>query len=91
MCPIEPLIDNQVWNLPLKNWLYDNGCTKSMGSKLFMSSLQLRVGEGMAGHNDSSASEKKSSEATNDLPTFNTENVQSNMKIIYYRFVLKPL
>ncbi|KAF3456388.1 hypothetical protein FNV43_RR01038 [Rhamnella rubrinervis] len=38
----------------------------------------------MAGHNDSSASEKKSSEATNDLPTFNTENMQSNMKIIYY-------
>lgn len=56
-----------------------------------MSFLQLRDREGMAGHNDSSASEKKSSEATNDLPTFNTENVQSNMKIIYYRFVLKPL
>ncbi|XP_015867822.2 uncharacterized protein LOC107405306 [Ziziphus jujuba] len=38
----------------------------------------------MAGHNDSNASEKKSNEATNDLPTFNAENMQSNMKIIYY-------
>jgi hypothetical protein len=42
----------------------------------------------MAGHNDSVAAEKKSSEATNDIPTFNAENLQSNMKIIYYRFVL---
>lgn len=45
----------------------------------------------MAGHNDSSASDKKSSEAINDLPTLNTENMQSNMKMIYYRFVLALL
>ncbi|XP_002280085.1 uncharacterized protein LOC100251751 [Vitis vinifera] len=38
----------------------------------------------MAGRNDSGASEKKSNEATNDMPTFNAENLQSNMKIIYY-------
>ncbi|XP_059462164.1 uncharacterized protein LOC132191230 [Corylus avellana] len=38
----------------------------------------------MAGHNDSSAAEKKSSELTSDIPTFNAENLQSNMKIIYY-------
>ncbi|KAL5541489.1 hypothetical protein UlMin_009199 [Ulmus minor] len=38
----------------------------------------------MAGHRDSNASEKKSSEAINDLPTFNAENLQSNMKVIYY-------
>jgi len=38
----------------------------------------------MAGHNDSVAAEKKSSESTNDIPTFNAENLQSNMKIIYY-------
>ncbi|XP_024030739.1 ER membrane protein complex subunit 6 [Morus notabilis] len=35
----------------------------------------------MAGHNDF---EKKSSESTNDLPTFNAENLQSNLKVIYY-------
>ncbi|KAM7280890.1 hypothetical protein ACFE04_008024 [Oxalis oulophora] len=33
----------------------------------------------MAGHNE----EKKSSEA-NDVPTFSAENLQSNMKVIYY-------
>ncbi|KAL8105486.1 uncharacterized protein LOC141679021 [Apium graveolens] len=37
----------------------------------------------MAGHDDSSASEKKSSDIS-DLPTFNVENMQSNMKVIYY-------
>ncbi|KAJ9154634.1 hypothetical protein P3X46_027952 [Hevea brasiliensis] len=29
-------------------------------------------------------SEKKSSEDANDLQTFNAENLQSNMKVIYY-------
>ncbi|KAI4344754.1 hypothetical protein L6164_011945 [Bauhinia variegata] len=38
----------------------------------------------MAGHNESRSSEKKSSNGMNDLPTFNSENMQSNMKIIYY-------
>ncbi|KAJ6987753.1 hypothetical protein NC653_020873 [Populus alba x Populus x berolinensis] len=37
--------------------------------------------EAMAGHNES---EKKSSEAVNDLQTFRAENLQSNMKVIYY-------
>lgn len=32
---------------------------------------------------DSSVSGKKSSE--NEIPTFNIENMQSNMKVIYYR------
>lgn len=41
----------------------------------------------MAGHDDSGVSEKKSSDIS-DLPTFNVENMQSNMKVIYYRFVL---
>ncbi|KAG6759809.1 hypothetical protein POTOM_036302 [Populus tomentosa] len=36
----------------------------------------------MAGHNES---EKKSSDAVNDLQTFRAENLQSNMKVIYYR------
>ncbi|XP_044499492.1 ER membrane protein complex subunit 6 isoform X2 [Mangifera indica] len=40
--------------------------------------------ENMAGHGDSGASGKKSSEAANELHTFNAENMQSNMKIIYY-------
>ncbi|KAJ6902740.1 hypothetical protein NC651_020272 [Populus alba x Populus x berolinensis] len=40
----------------------------------------------MAGHNES---EKKSSDAVNDLQTFRAENLQSNMKVIYYRFQLK--
>ncbi|XP_071722170.1 uncharacterized protein [Rutidosis leptorrhynchoides] len=37
----------------------------------------------MAGHNDSGASEKKSNEAS-QVPTFSAENMQSNMKVIYY-------
>ncbi|OAY36924.1 ER membrane protein complex subunit 6 [Manihot esculenta] len=36
------------------------------------------------GHNDSGGSEKKSSESANDIQTFNAENLQSNMKVIYY-------
>ncbi|XP_024462032.1 uncharacterized protein LOC7485884 isoform X1 [Populus trichocarpa] len=35
----------------------------------------------MAGHNES---EKKSSDALDDLQTFRAENLQSNMKVIYY-------
>ncbi|KAF8408537.1 hypothetical protein HHK36_007693 [Tetracentron sinense] len=50
------------------------------------SSLRVEVdthkAEVMAGHSD--ASEKKSSDATNDVPIFNAENLQNNMKIIYY-------
>ncbi|XP_015574708.1 ER membrane protein complex subunit 6 [Ricinus communis] len=38
----------------------------------------------MAGRNESGVSEKKSSEGSNDLQTFSAENLQSNMKIIYY-------
>eukprot|EP00257_Ricinus_communis_P018002 XP_015576581.1 ER membrane protein complex subunit 6 [Ricinus communis] len=38
----------------------------------------------MAGHNESGGYEKKSSEAANDLQTFSAENLQSNMKVIYY-------
>ncbi|BBG93042.1 Rab5-interacting family protein, partial [Prunus dulcis] len=49
--------------------------------KLFVSSQKA---EGMGGHNDSSASEKKLSEAANVVPTLNAENLQSNMKVIYY-------
>jgi len=37
---------------------------------------------------DSASSEKKSSNAANELLTFNAENMQSNMKTIYYRFRL---
>ncbi|OWM88020.1 hypothetical protein CDL15_Pgr016593 [Punica granatum] len=37
----------------------------------------------MAGHDDSGSSDKKSSDAM-DLPIFNAENLQSNMKVIYY-------
>ncbi|WVY93675.1 hypothetical protein V8G54_032763 [Vigna mungo] len=37
---------------------------------------------------DSASSEKKSSNAVNELLTFNAENMQSNMKTIYYRFRL---
>ncbi|KAI4335000.1 hypothetical protein L6164_013690 [Bauhinia variegata] len=38
----------------------------------------------MAGHNESRSSEKKSSNGLDDLPTFNAENMQSNMEMIYY-------
>ncbi|CAB4293097.1 unnamed protein product [Prunus armeniaca] len=52
-----------------------------LSEKLFVSSQKA---EGMGGHNDSSASEKKLSEAANVVPTLNAENLQSNMKVIYY-------
>lgn len=42
----------------------------------------------MAVHSGSGSSEKKSSNEVNELLTFNAENMQSNMKIIYYRFDL---
>lgn len=42
----------------------------------------------MAAHSDSGSSGKKSSNGVNELLTFNAENMQSNMKIIYYRFGL---
>ncbi|CAN0857603.1 ER membrane protein complex subunit 6 [Linum grandiflorum] len=35
-------------------------------------------------HGDSSSSEKKSADSLNDLQTFNAENLQSNLKVIYY-------
>ncbi|KAB1225613.1 ER membrane protein complex subunit 6 [Morella rubra] len=38
----------------------------------------------MGGHSDSSAMEKKSNDPMNDIPTFNAEKLQSNMKTIYY-------
>ncbi|XP_022972030.1 ER membrane protein complex subunit 6 [Cucurbita pepo subsp. pepo] len=37
----------------------------------------------MAGYS-SNASEKKSSDAVDDLPILNAENLQNNLKIIYY-------
>ncbi|CAK9328410.1 unnamed protein product [Citrullus colocynthis] len=37
----------------------------------------------MAGYS-SAVSEKKSSDAADDLPIFNAENLQNNLKIIYY-------
>lgn len=42
----------------------------------------------MAGPFESGSSKKKPGDGVNDLLTFNAENMQSNMKIIYYRFVL---
>lgn len=54
---------------------------------LFFRRIKVYKGEGMAGHNESSGSEKKSNEAANDLQIFSAENLQSNLKIIYYRFV----
>ncbi|GAY35653.1 hypothetical protein CUMW_017570 [Citrus unshiu] len=40
--------------------------------------------EDMATHSDSVAG-KKSNDVSNDLQIFNAENLQSNMKVIYYR------
>lgn len=48
---------------------------------------KLQVAEAMAGHDGSGTSGKKD---TNDIPTFNAENMQNNMKVIYYRFVFTP-
>ncbi|XP_052194393.1 uncharacterized protein LOC127802565 [Diospyros lotus] len=38
----------------------------------------------MAGRDDSGSSEKKSSEAMDGVPTFNVENMQNNLKSVYY-------
>jgi len=42
----------------------------------------------MVVHSNLASSEKKSSNGVNELLNFNAENMQSNMKIIYYRFGL---
>lgn len=54
---------------------------------LFTGTYQIRQNI-MAGHSGSGSSEKKSSNGANELLTFNAENMQSNMKTIYYRFGL---
>ncbi|MBA0725428.1 hypothetical protein Golax_022018 [Gossypium laxum] len=38
----------------------------------------------MAGQGDSSSSDKKSKEVMNDVSTFRAENLQNNMKVVYY-------
>ncbi|XP_047336161.1 ER membrane protein complex subunit 6 [Impatiens glandulifera] len=38
----------------------------------------------MAGQNDSGGSEKKSGDLISELPMFNVENMQNNVKSIYY-------
>ncbi|KAJ8647796.1 hypothetical protein MRB53_000819 [Persea americana] len=38
----------------------------------------------MAVNGELGADENKSSDASNDLPIFNAENLQTNMKVIYY-------
>ncbi|XP_077217160.1 uncharacterized protein LOC143851571 isoform X2 [Tasmannia lanceolata] len=38
----------------------------------------------MAMQDDSGSFEKKSSEVGDDIPTFSVENLQNNMKVIYY-------
>ncbi|XP_028080325.1 ER membrane protein complex subunit 6-like isoform X1 [Camellia sinensis] len=38
----------------------------------------------MGGHDDSGSSEKKSIGVANDVPTLNAENMQNNMKAVYY-------
>ena len=49
----------------------------------FFFPIVANIDASMAGHNES---EKKSNDTSN-IQTFNAENLQSNMKIIYYRFV----
>ncbi|VFQ61003.1 unnamed protein product [Cuscuta campestris] len=38
----------------------------------------------MAGHDNSKVAKEKSSNEIDELPTFNAENMQNNVKIIYY-------
>ncbi|XP_057471371.1 uncharacterized protein LOC130760171 isoform X2 [Actinidia eriantha] len=38
----------------------------------------------MAGRDDLGSSEKTSIEAANDVQTFNAENMQNNIKVVYY-------
>ena len=46
--------------------------------------------EAMAGRDDLGLSEKTSIEAANDVPTFNAENMQNNIKVVYYWLVSTP-
>ncbi|KAK8988273.1 hypothetical protein V6N11_065869 [Hibiscus sabdariffa] len=57
-----------------KQWALGIGPLKLLRSKVDI----------MAGHSDSSSSEKKSSEAMTNVPIFSAENMQNNMKVIYY-------
>lgn len=41
----------------------------------------------MAGQGVSSSSDKKSKEVINDVSTYRAENLQNNMKVVYYRYV----
>lgn len=40
----------------------------------------------MAVHDDSVGQKEKSSDALDEIPTFNVENMQNNTRIINYRF-----
>lgn len=40
----------------------------------------------MAVHDDSNAQKNKSSDALDEIPTFNVDNMQNNTRIINYRF-----
>ncbi|KAI7998047.1 hypothetical protein LOK49_LG10G00193 [Camellia lanceoleosa] len=44
----------------------------------------LYIVEAMVGHDDSGSYVKKSIGVANDVPTFNAENMQNNMKAVYY-------
>ncbi|MED6194378.1 hypothetical protein PIB30_027887 [Stylosanthes scabra] len=46
--------------------------------------IKLNKRDIMAVHSESGSQEKKSSNGVNELLTFNAENMQNNMKIIYY-------
>lgn len=53
----------------------------------FQKGLKKSEGEGaMAVHDDSNGQKKKSSDALDEIPTFNVENMQNNTRIINYRF-----
>ncbi|KAK8548862.1 hypothetical protein V6N12_061766 [Hibiscus sabdariffa] len=69
----------------LGSWLVDSVSLAGLSRAASFPTESCRPQEYiMAGHSDSSSSEKKSSEAMNDVPIFSAENMQNNMKVIYY-------
>ncbi|KAI8002771.1 Acetyl-CoA carboxylase 2 [Camellia lanceoleosa] len=59
--------------------------TQVMGTHDYQTPNMLLQSIGaMGGHDDSGSSEKKSIGVANDVPTFNAENMQNNMKAVYY-------
>ncbi|KAI3690890.1 hypothetical protein L2E82_49102 [Cichorium intybus] len=70
------------WPISYRAFTFDHRLLRQVPTVQLSYILAQGIVKAMAGHDDSSLSGKKSSE--NEVPTFNAENMQSNMKVVYY-------